>query len=296
MDEKAFPKLLLAWYDKHGRDLPWRKPSPAWLRKGASLPLRHTHDPYQILLSEIMLQQTQVPRVIVKWQEWLAKFPRAKHVADASTRNVLLAWQGMGYNNRALRLKECCERVVKNGWPQTPEELEELPGIGRYTAHAIACFAFGQRVPIVDVNVKLVYAPFIGPAADDDKAWEFAWNILPKERFYDYNQSLFDLGTVIRSGDLSSLPTEFQALYKDVELKKVKSKEKLYAGYPLRLYRGALVQCLRESKGHAARLKDCAAYIETKLAKRPLSFVKEVGRRLEKDGIVVMKSGRIALC
>jgi len=276
---QRFAGLLLGWYDAHGRDLPWRK----------------TRNPYEILLSEVMLQQTQVPRVLIKWKEWLARFPTERDVAKASVRDVLLAWQGMGYNNRALRLKACCEKVAKNGWPSTPETIEELPGIGRYTAHAIACFAFGQRVPIVDVNVKLVYKPFVGDDAADDDYWKFATSILPKERFYDYNQALFDLGTVVRSGELETLPDEFKTLYENIERPKKASTEKLYGGHPMRLYRGALVQFLRDTKGHSATLAQCKTYLASKLSDQPASFVKRVADNLAKDGIVKRDNNRIHL-
>ncbi len=242
-----------------------------------------------------MLQQTQVPRVLIKWQEWLALFPTEKDVAQASTQQVLLAWKGMGYNNRALRLKACCEHVATHGWPTTPETLEELPGLGKYTAHAIACFAFGKRVPIVDVNVRIVYAPFLGFNVSDEIAWRFAKDVLPHERFYDYNQALFDLGTTIRSGDLSTLPRRWQILYKDIRITKKKSTERLYGGFPMRLYRGALVQYLRDATDHRASLSACKDHLAQKLAPRPLSFIKTVASKLEKDGIVRQDADTVTL-
>ncbi len=279
MTDGNFARTLLRWYDAHGRDLPWRR----------------TRDPYAILVSEIMLQQTQVPRVILKWKEWLEKFPTAQSLAKASQREVILAWAGLGYNSRALRLKQCCEHVAEHGWPRDPEGLQALPGIGKYTAHAIACFAFGKRVALVDINVKLVLSPFIGPDADDKTAWAHAAKLLPQERFYDYNQALFDLGTVIRSGDLSSLPLEFQRMYAGVEFKRKKSAEKLHGGYPMRLYRGALVQFLRETDGHSATLSACKRRLGEKLAAQSEGFVLAVARNLEKDGIVTCANGRVTL-
>jgi hypothetical protein len=185
--------------------------------------------------------------------------------------------------------------VTKEGWPRTPEELAQLPGVGRYTAHAIACFAFGQRAPIVDVNVKLVYAPFVGAKADDDAIWAFASSILPAKRFYDYNQALFDLGTVVKSGDLALLPKELQALYAGIDMNKEKRAENLYGGHPMRLYRGCLVQFLREKKGHSANVAEIGAAFSAKLAQQPASFVLDVARRLEKDGVVQIIGRRIGL-
>jgi A/G-specific adenine glycosylase len=290
-----FATLLLAWYDKHGRELPWRA-------KGRFAKDRRARNPYAILLSEMMLQQTQVPRVLIKWEEWLSRFPTAADVAKASVRDVLLQWEGMGYNNRALRLKACCEQVSEQGWPSAPDALEELPGIGRYTAHAIACFAFAQRVPIVDVNVKLVYAPFVGAGANDDAVWDYAWRALPAERFYDYNQALYDLGTVVKSGDLSTLPAALQEVYAGVLAtagrnagKKEKRAEKLYGGYPLRLYRGCLVQVLRDAPGHTAGADAIGKAFAEKLSTQPASFVLDVARKLEKDGVVVVKGTTVLL-
>jgi A/G-specific adenine glycosylase len=288
MDASTFPARVLAWYDAHGRDLPWRA-------RGRYACDPEIHDPYRILLSEMMLQQTQVPRVLVKYEEWLQRFPTEKDVAQARVRDVLLAWQGMGYNNRALRLKQCCEHVTKNGWPRMPDELAQLPGIGKYTAHAIACFAFGQRVPIVDVNVKLVYAPFVGAKVDDDEVWAFASSILPLKRFYDYNQALFDLGTVVKSRDLTLLPKELQALYAGIDMTQERRAEKLHGGYPMRLYRGCLVQFLREKKGHGASIVEIGKAFSAKLSKQPASFVLDVAGRLEKDGVVKIAGNRVIL-
>ena len=128
---------LLAWYGRHGRDLPWR----------------HTRDPYAILVSEVMLQQTQVERVIPRWHAWLERWPTAASLAAAPAAEVIVAWQGLGYNRRALNLHRAARLVAKHGWP---EDLTELPGVGPYTAAAVANFALGREVLPVDVNVARV--------------------------------------------------------------------------------------------------------------------------------------------
>jgi len=128
---------LLAWYAKHGRDLPWRT----------------THDPYAILVSEIMLQQTQVARVAPRWEEWLARWPTVEALAAAPVAEVIRAWQGLGYNRRAVSLHRTAQHVAASGWP---EDLTELPGVGRYTADAVGAFAFGRRALPVDTNVRRV--------------------------------------------------------------------------------------------------------------------------------------------
>ncbi len=128
---------LLAWYADHGRDLPWRR----------------TRDPYAILVSEVMLQQTQVPRVEPRYLEWLARWPTAEALAAAPRSEVILAWQGLGYNRRAVNLHRAAQVVAEHGWP---DDLTELPGVGAYTAAAIECFALGRNVLPEDTNVRRV--------------------------------------------------------------------------------------------------------------------------------------------
>jgi A/G-specific adenine glycosylase len=129
--------LLLAWFGEHGRDLPWRR----------------TRDPYAILVSEVMSQQTQVERVLPRWQRWLERWPTIEALAAAPAAEVIGEWQGLGYNRRALALHRAAQHVAERGWP---DDLSELPGVGRYTADAVACFALGRPVLPVDVNVRRV--------------------------------------------------------------------------------------------------------------------------------------------
>jgi A/G-specific adenine glycosylase len=129
--------LLLDWFDANGRDLPWRR----------------TRDPYAILVSEVMAQQTQVDRVVPRWEAWLRRWPTVEALAAASPADVIREWQGLGYNRRALNLHRAAQQVAAHGWP---DDLTELPGVGRYTADAVACFALGRDVLPVDVNVRRV--------------------------------------------------------------------------------------------------------------------------------------------
>jgi A/G-specific adenine glycosylase len=128
---------LLAWYTQQGRDLPWRR----------------TRDPYAILVSEVMLQQTQVERVLPRYLAWLARWPTVDALASAPLAEVIRAWQGLGYNRRAVSLHRAAEQVTAQGWPH---DLTELPGVGRYTADAVARFAFDAPVLPVDTNVGRV--------------------------------------------------------------------------------------------------------------------------------------------
>ena len=130
-------ELLLDWFARDGRDLPWRG----------------TRDPYAILVSEVMLQQTQVSRVVPRYLEWLERWPDVRSLAAASTADVIRAWQGLGYNRRAVNLQRAARDVAERGWP---DDLTELPGVGPYTAAALGNFAFGRDVLPVDVNIGRV--------------------------------------------------------------------------------------------------------------------------------------------
>jgi A/G-specific adenine glycosylase len=130
-------EALLSWYRRCGRDLPWRR----------------TRDPYAILVSEVMLQQTQVARVVPRYRAWLERWPTAVALAASPLADVIREWQGLGYNRRAVNLHRAAQRIAADGWP---EDLTELPGVGRYTADAVARFAFGTSVLPVDTNVRRV--------------------------------------------------------------------------------------------------------------------------------------------
>ena len=127
-------ELLLAWFAEHGADLPWRR----------------TRDPYAVLVSEVMLQQTQVARVVPRYERWLARWPTVEALATAPAAEVIVEWQGLGYNRRALNLHRAARIVAEQGWP---DDLTELPGVGRYTADAVRAFAFSEPVLPRDTNV-----------------------------------------------------------------------------------------------------------------------------------------------
>jgi A/G-specific adenine glycosylase len=132
-----FDRLLLDWYREHRRELPWRR----------------THDPYSILVSEVMLQQTQVDRVVPRYLAWVERWPTVEALAAAPAAEVIREWQGLGYNRRAVSLHRAAQRVAAHGWP---DDLTELPGVGRYTADAVGRFAFNAAVLPVDTNVRRV--------------------------------------------------------------------------------------------------------------------------------------------
>ena len=188
--EKAFRSTLLRWYRQHGRDLPWRR----------------TRDPYAILVSEIMLQQTQVAAVVPYYNEWMRRFPDFAALAAASEREVLHAWQGLGYYARARNLRAAAEIVMaKHGgrFPRSADAIRALPGIGRYTANAVAAFAFNESLPLVEANIARLLARIldlrtpIDTSAGRDALWACAATLVPDRQAATYNSALMDFGALI---------------------------------------------------------------------------------------------------
>ncbi len=182
-----FRKGLLSWYKVQKRDLPWRK----------------TKDPYKILISEIMLQQTQVETVIPYYKAWMKKFNTIKKLAAASLDEALILWEGMGYYSRARNLHLTAKEIVKNyngKIPNSYEDLLHLPGIGKYTAGAIASIAFNEPVPAIDANVRRVLTRLfcLSPSLANDKTfWELALNLMATASPSEFNQAMMEIGALI---------------------------------------------------------------------------------------------------
>ncbi len=185
-----FRAALTRWYARHARELPWRQ----------------THDPYRVWISEIMLQQTTVAAVIPYYERFLAKFPTVERLAAAAGQDVLKLWEGLGYYSRARNLHAAARLIVsehEGDFPTEVEGLQSLPGIGRYTAGAIASFAFDRRAPIVEANTLRLYARLLGYRGDPRSAagqallWEFAERVLPTRSPGQFNQALMELGATI---------------------------------------------------------------------------------------------------
>jgi A/G-specific adenine glycosylase len=185
-----FRRRLLRWYSNNGRDLPWR----------------HTQDPYAILVSEFMLQQTQVATVLPYYKEWLHRFPTLAALARALESDVLHAWQGLGYYTRARNLHATARLIVDRHRGRFPKEINamrRLPGVGKYTAHAIATFAFDQSVPIVEANSARVLSRLfdlqlpIDSTVGQSRIWNYAAGLVPKRSAATYNSALLDLGALI---------------------------------------------------------------------------------------------------
>jgi A/G-specific adenine glycosylase len=182
---RRFREGLLRWYGRYQRDLPWRQ----------------TRDPYHVLVSEIMLQQTQVDRVIPKYQEFLGRYPTLEALATADVADVTRTWYPLGYNIRPVHLHGiACEAVARYGGrlPADEKGLRAMKGIGRYTAGAVRAFAYGERAPILDTNVRRVLGRVFhgeeGRRVSTAALWALAERILPRARVYDFNQALMDFG------------------------------------------------------------------------------------------------------
>lgn len=197
-DHAAMADLLVGWFSKHGRDLPWRRVEPTLGRR----------DPYKSLVSEIMLQQTQVARVVPKFVDFVRAFPTVGALAAASEERVLAAWTGLGYYRRARSLHAAARVIVsrfRGEVPRTCLELTELPGVGRYTAGAVASIVFGRPEPIVDGNVSRVLLRVRGRdlASDDPTAVRFAWAeagafvAAAGPRAGAFNEGLMELGATV---------------------------------------------------------------------------------------------------
>ena len=187
---RRFRHRLLAWYRRHGRDLPWRK----------------TGDPYHILVSEIMLQQTQVDRVLPKYVEWLDKYPSMHALASAPEDEVTETWRPLGYNIRPRRLQSIARESVEKYGGRLPSDeatLLSFKGIGQYTASAIRSFAFGERAAILDTNVaRVLFRVYVGKGDPKSHAmkrhlWALSETLVPSRHVFDFNQALMDFGAMI---------------------------------------------------------------------------------------------------
>lgn len=208
-----FSKTLIAWYERNGRDLPWR----------------HTDDPYKIWVSEIMLQQTQVERVKEYYVRFLERFPDVGSLAAARWEEILEQWRGLGYYRRARNLHAAAKVVANEFGGQFPpeyDELKKLPGIGSYTAAAIACFAFGDNVPAIDTNVEKVFGHVFADRWDGLKASEkvhFVQEHIGEEEGAVFHHAIMDVGTALRAGE----PCPFHATCEGLKIERARSHQKI---------------------------------------------------------------------
>jgi len=292
---------LLQWYTIEYRDLPWRS----------------THDPYAILVSEMMLQQTQVYRVLPKYQQFLAAFPTLADLAAAPTADVISNWVPLGYNMRAVRLQSIARQVMAEYGGRIPDSIEELlklKGVGRYTAGAIACFAYMKQVATVDTNInRVLHRIFLGleypePKLSNDQMLSLAEQVLPDGKAYDWHQALMDLGATICTSsnpqcarcplhEVCNAYTEMlnYSLFPSGavlrQLRKVAEKKETYQSQPFtstnRYFRGRIVDHLRSlPAGQRIPLTTLGPKIKQEFRDDDLTWLQQLVDRLVKDGLV----------
>lgn len=292
---------LLTWYAAEQRALPWRS----------------TSDPYAILVSEIMLQQTQVDRVLPKYEQFLSAFPTLADLAAAPTADVISAWVPLGYNMRAVRLQSIARQVMAEYGGRIPDSIDELlklKGIGRYTAGAIACFAYHRQVATVDTNIRRVlHRIFLGlehpePRANDAQMLTLAEQVLPEGEAYNWNQALMDLGATICTSNnprCTDCPLQEPCrAYAEMsqhslfpsgtvlrQLRKVAEKKPGYPPQPFtstnRYFRGRIVDLLRSLPAQQRLpLTTLGPKIKPDFAEDDLPWLQRIVERLAKDGLI----------
>ena len=282
-------QILLRWYKTNGRDLPWR----------------HTQSAYAILVSEVMLQQTQVTRVLEFYTRWMTRFPDWQRLAQAKTDEVIHAWAGLGYNRRGLMLRSIAQHVVAHGEPITEADWLTLKGIGPYTAAALAAFSLHKRTLPIDTNVRRVLGRAVlgttFPSTDDDPTIRSATQtFLPtRGRYYDVPQALFDLATSICTKTphcaLCPLKQTCQSAERFLSgtvqtpkktLKKARESVHRNKRVPDRIYRGRILKYIRESVAPQTLLS-IAQHIDTTFdSTKDTAWVQAMLTRLTNEGFL----------
>ena len=261
---RAFIQIVWNYYRRHGRHhLPWRK----------------TQNPYRILVSEMMLQQTQVDRVIPFYGAFLKQFPTPGLLAKASLARVLVAWQGLGYNRRAKMLHQAAKDIVKNGMPKTAAGLHQLPGVGPYTAAAVAAFAYNQDVVFVETNIRTaIIQQFFKRKTNisDTEILLILEKLLPKGRGREWNLALMDYGAHLKKSGVKLNPAS-----------KHYSKQSPFTGSQ-REARGAILHALASGPHTKAKL-------EKLLGAERLEQMRKARKTLMQEGLVHKHGGRFIL-
>lgn len=308
MPNKFFSTTLLEWYSFHKRDLPWRK---------------QDIDPYHVLVSEIMLQQTQVPRVIEKFKQFRATFPTLQDLAKAAKAEVIQAWSGLGYNRRALLLQAFAQTVVAEHQgliPESVEKLRELPGIGSYTAGAMASFAFNLPEPAIDVNVRRMYTRFFQgkdqglpmSRKEEELLYQLAKQTIPENKSREFHSALMDFGSAVCLRDkplCAECPLQKQCLFFPLydrqqervlftaEKKQEKGRTELGKFVPNRIFRGRIVEFTRQHEGKELSLIDFGKMIKKDYVIFEQQWLLLLCEKLKREGFVNFKKdeGKISL-
>ncbi|MCC7357034.1 hypothetical protein IT408_00820 [Candidatus Uhrbacteria bacterium] len=278
--------IILTWYAQHGRVLPWRE----------------TSDAYAIFMSELMLQQTQVTRVIPLWENWLRRFPHWTALAQAKTADIIQAWTGLGYNRRALYAREAAQWICTHGLPKNETEWRALKGVGSYMAAALTAFIQHQRTVVVDTNVRRVISrvflniPF-PDLQDDVKVREKLQSLIPLTgKHWDIHQGLMDIASEYcfnRNPDCTHCPLfsicktrQFFLQFPHAKPEKQVLREKKREGkkFPDRIYRGRILQLLRTQKTH--KISTIGLTIDPTFRPCDQEWIQKMITRMVTDGLL----------
>lgn len=281
---------LLDWWHTNRRDLPWR----------------HTRDPYRIMVSEVMLQQTQVDRVIDYYHRWFEAFPTVHDLAAAPTAEVIRLWAGLGYNRRAVNMQRTAQAVDALGgeFPRTVDELRQLPGIGPYTAGAIACFAFEQDVAFLDTNMRRVlHRVFVGvdvpkPTIPEANIVAIAARVLPPGDAWNWNQGLIEFGALQCTArkplciicplqDVCEARPEIHAAIA-ANAKSSRGRKQVPFEQTSRYFRGRIVHALREHEGEGIAVSDLGPVLKEDFSDQDMPWLIELVQGLERDGLAAI--------
>ena len=289
-----FTRSLLAWYRRNARAFPWRSTRV---------------DPYVVLVSEIMLQQTQAQRVAEALPRFLDRFPTVHALGNASNADVIRQWKGMGYNSRALRLRDAARMIVQQHdgvVPSDVDALRKLPGIGPYASASIATFAYNRRVVVLDVNVRRVYSRWmrrqqtIIDVERDEALAKFAMTVIPQRTPARWHHAVMDLGATIctaRKPLCTSCPMADLCPSAHVleHAQRVKRAEPMFRGEPQRLWRGRFVDALREAPAGLSPSALVTAAGATRLASDEQTWFRAMIDALVRDGVIERAGRRIRL-
>ncbi|GAB4110080.1 MAG: A/G-specific adenine glycosylase [Roseiflexaceae bacterium] len=295
--------ILLEWFAAHARDLPWRQ----------------TRDPYRVLVSEVMLQQTQVDRVIPRYHAFLDQFPTLQALAEAPTADVIRAWAGLGYNRRAVNLQRTARAVLEQHggeFPRSVEALRQLPGIGPYTAGAVACFAFEQDVAFLDTNIRRAVLRLLmsqQPAPGEREITAVAEQLVPSGQGWAWNQAIMELGALIctaatptcwrcplnqncrdyserQQADTNAFeqplyfPTDAAQRIRKPHKKVAEKREEPFIGSN-RYYRGRVIAALREAP-HGLSLPELGPQVKDDYSSADLPWLEQLVAGLARDGLL----------
>jgi len=258
--------MIFRWWKTNRRDLPWR----------------YTHDPYAIAVSEIMLQQTQVSRVLTRYREFIEQYPTVQKLARASPADILRTWKGMGYNRRALYLQKMAKAVVEiygGNFPKDEQQLLELPGLGKYTTRAILVFAYGENIACVDTNIRQIITHFFFDSKEQSEKiiQTVADQLVPKGKSWEWHQALMDYG--------AANGKELRIKNSELRKKQVPFKQ------TNRFIRGKIIDYLRIRSYRRSDLIEKVSDVY----QRPVDRVKKIIAVLKKEGLVELNKDMLSL-